>query len=1149
MAKNEEIQKQIEKLSPQKRALLEAMLRQREQTRESKQAIPRRPDQAQVPLSYVQQRLWVLDQLQPGNPAYNLAVPLRIRGQYQTGALSHSLEQLIQRHEILRTVFDLIDDQPVQIIHQALEVPLAEKDLSHLPPDAREAEAIRLAGEESKRPFNLKDGPLMRTLLLRLDHDDHLLLICMHHIISDDWSMGIFIQEMSQIYEAKARGETAELSELPIQYGDFAHWQRQQFQGALLEKQLAYWQEQLTVSNDGQRRLPVLQMPTDRPRPSKQTFVGSKEPVNLPADLSRQLNQLRQQENVTLFMILLAAFQTLLHRYTEQNDLIVGMPIAGRRQSETEGLIGYFVNTLALRTDLSGDPTFRELLQRVRPVVLGALDNQDLPVEKIIELLQPERDLSRPLLFQTMLILRTAPKPALSLPGLEIEPVDAVAHTAPVDLTLSLTDTPKGLVGSLEYNTDLFDPSTMQRFLSHFQVLLEGIVANPDRRLSTLPLLSSLETQQLLHEWNPATPFLWPGTYAHQRFTKQARRAPNKIAVAGDQKSLTYAELNARSNQLAHYLQGLGVKPEITVGLYIPRSVDQSVAMLGVLKAGGAYVPLDPAYPEERLAFMLENANISVLLTQEAVIAAADWQYQSPQPLKIVCLDSEWHLINQEAADEPQAMLHPDNLAYIIYTSGSTGQPKGVSVTHRSLMAYLTAILPPLDIQPEDRVLNFASISFDATTEELYPVWFNGATVVLRPERIAPHLEFSEFVAQQRISVLSLPAPFWHEWVYQLSLLAAESPKLPSHVRLILLNAAEPAPDRFALWRKFGGDDVRWINTYGPTEITVTATIYEPTTLGEKEKQWPRMPIGRPLVNCTLYVLDTNMKPVPTGVPGRLYIGGSGVTRGYLKRPSLTAERFIPDPFSQLGGARFYDTGDLVRYLSDGNLEFLGRVDHQVKVRGFRVEPGEIEAILAQHPALQENAVQAWPDAGGNNQLVAYVVYGPGQNVSFSDLRHFLSEKLPGYMVPTAFEVLLTLPRLPNGKVDRDRLPKPAPDRTQQKPDYVAPRTDLEEVLASIFAETLNIDEIGIFDDFFERGGHSLIATQVISRIHRIFKIQLPLRALFESPTVAGLTTTLMTLPAHGRNIETTAKMLIRLSQLPNEAVKKMLVEKKADNL
>jgi len=1149
MTKKEDIQKQIENLSPQKRALLEAMLREKERAKASTQTIPRRADQTQAPLSFVQQRLWVLDQLQPGNPAYNLAAPLRIRGSSSKEALTHSLGKIVQRHEILRTTFDLIDDQPMQIIHQSLEVPVLEMDLSYLPPDEREVEAIRMLGDESIRPFNLNEGPLLRTLLLHLDHDDHLLLICIHHIISDDWSMGILIEEMSQIHEAETRGEEARLSTLPIQYGDFALWQRQQFQGALLVQQLTYWQKQLAVSNDGQRRLPVLQMPVDRPRPTKQTFSGSKEPVHLPASLSRQLNLLCQQENVTLFMILLAAFQTLLHRYTEQDDLIVGMPIAGRRQIETERLIGYFVNTLALRTDLSGDPPFRELLQRVRHTVLGALDNQELPVEKIIEHLQPERDLSRPLLFQTMLILRTAPKPVLALSDLKIEPVEATAHTAQVELTLSLTDTPEGLIGSLEFNTDLFDRSTIQRFLGHFQTLLEGIVVEPGQRLSGLPLLRTFETQQLLYEWNPANPFLEQGTYVHNRFVEQARRTPNRIAVEGDDKVLTYAELDERSNQLAHYLQGLGVRPETTVGLYIPRSIDQSVAMLGVLKSGGAYVPLDPAYPKERLAFMLEDANISVLLTQGEVVTTANWYNQSSQPLKIVYLDSEWHHINRESIAPPLVTLHPDNLAYIIYTSGSMGQPKGVSVTHRSLMAYLTAVLPRLDIRPEDRVLNFASISFDASTEELYPVWFNGAAVVIRPEQIAPHLEFSEFVEKQRISVLSLPTPFWHEWVYQLSLLAEEAPGLPPTLRLLLLNASEPAPDRFALWRKLGGDTVRWINTFGPTEITVTATLYEPLTQAEKEKQWPRMPIGRPLSNCTLYVLDTKLKPVPIGVPGRLFIGGGGVTRGYLKRPSLTAERFIPDPFSRIAGARLYDTGDLVRYLPDSNLEFLGRVDYQVKVRGFRVEPSEVEAILTQHPALQENAVRVWPDIRGNSQLVAYVVYGPELTVSTAELRQFLNEKLPAYMVPATFEILPALPHLPNGKIDRNRLPKPMLDHAEQTRIYVAPRSDLEEVLASIFAETLHVSRIGIYDDFFERGGHSLLATQVVSRIYRIFKLQLPLRTLFETPTVAGLSTTLLDLPEYSRKVQATAKMLVRLSNLSDEAVKAMLNEKKADNL
>jgi len=910
--------------------------------------MPRDGDQ---PLSFGQQRLWFLDQLEGGSATYNEFFALNINGLLQIAALEQTLTEIVRRHEILCTTFPMRNGFPVQAIAPTQTVPLPMVDLQQLPEVEQSTEVRRLAIEEQARPFDLSNGPLLRATLLRLGEESYVLLLNMHHIVCDGWSMGIFIRELSALYEAFSNGAPSPLPELPIQYADFAHWQRQWLQGEVLAAHLAYWRQQLAGAP------PVLELPTDRPRPAVQTFRGATQLLALPKPLSQKLKALSQRWGVTLFMTLLAAFQTLLYRYTGQSDICVGTPIANRNRSEIEDLIGFFVNMLVLHTDLSGNPSFQELLGRVREVALGAYAHQDLPFEQLVEALQPERSLSHQPLFQVMFVVHDASMTTLELPGLTLSSLEMDSETAKSDLTLSIADGEQGLMGSLEYNTDLFETATITRMLGHFQTLLEGIVANPDQRLSDLPLLTPAERHTLLVEWNDTQVDYPKDVCIHQLFEAQVDRTPDAIAVVFEDKQLTYRELNRRANQVAHHLRSLGVGPDTLVGICVERSLEMVVGLLGILKAGGAYVPLDPAYPQERLAFMLEDSQVPVLLTQQRLVEKLP-EHQAC----ILCLDTDWELIAQESKENPLSGVRAENLVYTIYTSGSTGTPKGVLIAHQALVNHSITAAKAYQLQPDDRILQFASISFDVAAEEMFPSWLSGSTVVIRPEQLLVLANFLQFLEQEKLTVLNLPTSYWYEWVSELSHSAA---KLPPTLRLVIVGTEQALPEQLALWQKLVGDSasadsfasrVRWINAYGLTEATIGATIYEPVTCQENQ-QISCVPIGRPIANTLIYLLDQHLNPTPVGVPGELHISGVGLARGYLNRPELTAEKFIPNPFSQEPGARLYKTGDLARYLPNGNIEFLGRIDHQVKLRGFRIELGEIEAVLKQHPAVQEAVV------------------------------------------------------------------------------------------------------------------------------------------------------------------------------------------------
>ncbi|WP_017317669.1 non-ribosomal peptide synthetase [Mastigocladopsis repens] len=1063
-------------LSPTKKALFEKLM----QGKIRANAIQKRQQLGSEPLSFAQERLWFFEQFNPHQPLYNEPIALRLLGTLNAIALQQSLNEIVRRHEVLRTTFATVEGQPIQVIAPTLTLAVPTVNLQSLSPKEQEVEVKRIATEEAKQPFNLVEGPLVRVTLLQLSEAEHILLLTMHHIICDRWSFGVLIREVAALYEAFTNGQRSPLSELSIQYADYAIWQRQWLVGEVLEKQTSYWLQQLDNAPT------LLELFTDRPRPAVMTYQGAKQSFVLPKQLSEALKALSQQEGTTLFMTLLAAFKTLLYHYTQQEDILVGTPIAGRNRAELEGLIGFFVNTLVLRTCLADNPSFRELLGRVREVTLGAYAHQDLPFEQLVEKLHPERNLSHTPLFQVMFQLHNTPTSSLELPGLTLMPLEFDNETAKFDLTLAMVETEQGIIGNLKYNTQLFNVATVSRMIRHFQTLVQGIVANPDRLISHLPLLTDAEQHQLLIEWND-TQTDYPCVCIHQLFEAQVEQTPDAVAVVFEDQQLTYQQLNARANQLAHYLQKLGTGPEVLVGIYMERSLEMVVGILGILKAGGAYVPLDPTYPQERLAFMLEDAQVPVLLTQHHLVETLP-SHQA----YVICLDTDWEaIIAQQPQENPTSGVTLNNSAYVIYTSGSTGKPKGAINTHMGICNRLLWMQNTYQLTQADSVLQKTPFSFDVSVWEFFLPLLSGARLVFaQPGGHQDSAYLVKLIAQEQITTLHFVPS-----MLQVFLEAAGLEQCHCIKRVICSGEALS----FELQQRFFAClDAELHNLYGPTEAAIDVTFWT----CQRQSDLPIVLIGRPITNTQIYLLDCWGQPVPIGVPGELYIGGKGLARGYLNRPELTAQKFIPNPFGNKLGTRLYRTGDLARYLPSGEIEFIGRIDHQVKIRGFRIELGEIEAILNQHAHVRQAVVVASEDVG-DKRLVAYVSLQ--QTVTVTELRSFLQEKLPEYMIPSAFVVLPAIPLTANGKVDRRALPAPDQLRPELENIFVVPHTPVEEMLAGIWVKLLGVEQVGIHDNFFELGGHSLLAIRFLSQLREVLEVELPLRSLFESPTIAEL--------------------------------------------
>jgi amino acid adenylation domain-containing protein len=1038
-----------------------------------------------LPLSFAQQRLWFLDQLKGANAIYNMPTALRMIGPLDPEALQQCVDRIVQRHEALRTTFQAAEGSAVQVIAEQSSIPIELVNLDELEESEQPHALQRLLNEEAERPFDLANDSLLRVTLLRLRDKEHVLLFTMHHIISDDWSMGIFVQEVTMLYEALTTDTPTDLPELPIQYADFSYWQRQWLQGEVLQTQVDYWKQQLDGAS------PLLELPTDRPRPSVQSSQGCQLEFSLPPELTEQLQRLSQKAGATLFMTLLSAFQVLMHRYSGQSDIVVGSPIANRNRREIEGLIGFFVNTLALRTQVDGQQSFEQLLQQVRKVTLDAYAHQDLPFEKLVEELRPERSLSYSALFQVMFVLQNTPidVEALELPDLQIEPLDHEATTAKFDLTLSLAETDQGLVASWEYNTDLLDRATVKRMHRHFQVLLEGIVSNPLLRIAELPLLTETERAQVLFDWND-TEIEFPSALCiHQLFEQQVEQTPEAIAVVFEEKELTYHELNQKANQLAHHLQSLGIGPDVLVGLCVERSLEMVIGLLGILKAGGAYVPLDPNYPQERLAYMLEDTQVPVLITQ---LSLAD---NLPTcSIQVLFLEELWPTV---LADYPQhnpvSEAEPSNLAYVIYTSGSTGIPKGVMIPHCAVCNHLHWMQTAFPLETTDRVLQQTAFSFDVSVWEIYAPLLVGAQLVMaRPGGHQDVDYLIEQIVSQEISTLQLVPALMRMFLEHEGVKECTSLK---HV----FCGGEALP--IALQEHFFTTlDAKLHNLYGLTETCIDSIVWT----CQPGMNQSIIPIGRPIANTTIYLLDEQQQPVPIGVAGEIYIGGAGVARGYLNRPELTAEKFIPNPFSNSPQARLYRTGDLGRYLADGNVEYIGRIDNQVKLRGFRIELGEVEAALEEHPQVEQAIVVMQGESVDDKRLVGYVVITEAESRLVDMLREYIQTKLPEYMVPSSFMLLEKVPLTPNGKIDHKALPQLDLTRRQGS-NLVLPRNSVELQLASIWEQILNVHPIGVQDNFFELGGHSLLAIGLMAKIEQCFEKNLSLAKLFQNPTIEQL--------------------------------------------
>jgi len=1033
------------------------------------------------PLSFAQQRIWFLDQLDKGSTHYNVPYVARMKGQLRTDVLEASLNEIVRRHETLRTSFQLIDDQPVQIIVPHLTCPLVIEDLTGLPAQSREAEAKRRSEQELLRPFDLSVAPLFRARLLKLTDDDHVLILSTHHVVSDRWSINLLSQELATLYAAFSANRPSPLLELTIQYADYAVWQREFLAGKTLDRQLSYWRNQLSSAP------PSLDLPTDHPRPPMQTFAGSRETVVLPGELLDDLRKLSRREGVTLFMTLAAGFNVLLSRYSGQQDIVIGTPIAGRNRGEVEKLIGLFVNTLVLRTDLSGTPSFQELLGRVREVAMGAYARQDVPFEKLVEELKPIRDLSRHPLFQVMLVLQNVPVSETQIADLRTIPIGIDTHSARFDLSVVAAESAEGLRVSITYNTALFESQTIQRMLGHYQQVLKAAISDPTQTVGRMPLLTDEELHHIVVEWNEGHVELPQGCFVMNLIEQQVQKTPNALAVVCESQQVTYRELNSRANQLAHRLRKMGVEPGIFVGICAERSLELITAVWGVVKAGGAYVPLDPELPESRLATMVDDGHLEVLLTQELLLGRV------PGKLKTVCLDRDWPSLADEPTTNLDVSVKGSDPLFVIYTSGSTGIPKGAVNTYLGTLNQMLWRQKEYRLRPDDRILQKTQCSYDVSVWEFFWPFIAGSSLVIaRPGGHRDPQYLVNIIRDQKITVVHFIPSMLRIFLEQSRVEQCKS------LRLFFSGGEVLTLDLQNKFFKVFGEILE--NCYGPSETTIDTTWWHCTP----DPTYHTVPIGRPVSNTQLYILDPYLQPQPIGVVGELHIGGANLASGYLNRPELTAEKFIPNPFSNEPGSRLYKTGDLTRYLYDGNIEYVGRADLQVKIRGVRIELGEVETVLGLHPSVKSCAAAVREEVPGEKRLVAYVVANHGMTITVADLRNWMRERVPEAMVPLGWVEMTALPQLPNGKLDRRALP--APEFGSEDPNKaILPRNDVEATVLRVWQEVLGLDSIGITQNFFDIGGHSLLAVRLMAEIEKATGKLLPVSTLFEGATVEYL--------------------------------------------
>ncbi len=1102
-------------LTPEQRALFELRRRQRGLRDAGGQGIQRRHDLSDAPLSFDQERLWIIDRMAPGLSVYNINWGVRLRGALDHDLIERSVNAVIQRHESLRTTYAEVAGRPRQVIHERMAITLAVESLRHLDLTSSEGQAAldQRLQEIADLPFDLRKGPVVRAHLVELGDADHVMVVSIHHIATDRVSFALVEKEITGNYSAFSRGEPSPFAPLPIQYADFAVWQRDFLQGETLDRLVDYWSDHLAPASL------IMDLPTDRPRPPYQSFRGERYNLSYPRALHDRLKRWAQSEGASPFMLYLAATAALMHRYCHQDDVVLGIPIANRQRVETQELIGYLLNILGVYIDVSGNPTFTELLRRAREASLGAYAHQDMPMGKLVETLDPKRDASRNPVFQVSLVYLDESEPDLDLSGIEVEPLQVNNEGSRFDLTLAIWEAREGLTGFFEYSSDLFSPETMARMVDHLGALLESIAEDPHQRVGDLNLVPVFERDRFQHEWN-ATERPFANQPLHVSFEAFASAHPDRLALMVGDTSLSYGELNATANQIARTLVARGVRSEDRVGLALERSAAAIVGMLAILKAGAAYVPLDPDHPDERLQTLVRDTPCRFVVTHAQIARRL-------VGVSAILIDQDAAVMARQSTANLNVPVDPEQAAAVLYTSGSTGTPKGVVVPHRAIQR--TASPNNLvEVRPEDRVAQVAALTFDASLFEIWSALTNGACLVgISREVVLSPEAFESALVKQGVTVTLLTTSLFNAVVN-------ERPAAFSTLRMVVFGGEAADPDAVRNCR--AGTGASLINVYGPTESTTFTTFYSVATVPASAHA---IPIGRPLTNTTVHVLDSRLQPTPAGVVGELFIGGAGLAHGYQGRGDLTAASFRPDPFSSQPGSRLYASGDLVKMDHDGNLEFVGRRDHQVKMRGYRIELGEIEAVLLTHSGVERTVVILHEDAPGSTLLVAYIE----GSASGDDLRAFLQARLPAYMVPTVFVPVDRLVLNSSGKVDRSSLPMPDGRSARA---YVAPRTPTEELLVEVWKETLPVDQIGIHDDFYELGGHSLLLTQVIASVRRRMEVDIPMLRLFMSPTVAGMADALTEFEIENADPDELAAAMAELEGLSEEQIQALLDEESA---
>lgn len=1113
------VYEQIANLPPEKRAVLEMMLQEQGVDLSQMPILPGSGDTSDYPLSFAQQRLWFLDQLEPGSALYNICSPVRLRGNLDTDTLHTSLETIVRRHAVLRTTFYKDGAEPRQKVHD--DIPLNFKIIESSDPE----KINDLIRDEAAYSFNLEQEAPVRIRLFVFGPTDHLLVVTLHHIVSDNWSTGVLIREFMELYNQSHQGQTPQLTPLKVQYGDFAAWQRKWLSGKTLEREVAYWKEKL------EGLPPFLDLPTDFPRPAYQTHNGAAQKRTLEASTVSALRSLADQNDATLFMVLTAVFEVLLYHYSKQDDFAIGTPIANRNRVETEALIGFFINTLVIRADLQDMPTVKTLLQKVRATLLEAYAHQDVPFETLVEKLDPERSMSHSPLFQTMIVLNNAPVDTLKLSGLELELLHAEDTSSKFDLIFNFYEEEDHISTKVEYNTDLFRSDTITRMIDHFQRLACWMAEHADTSIDRARLMSTEEESALLQQLARNERILHSESLLTDLILQQCKVQGTKVALKNAEHNLDYAGLAQSIHAVNTMLAAKNITSGDVVAVMARRHPLTVAAMLGIMARGAVFLPLDPAYPAERLRFMLEDSGTQWILSNDPT-SPIELQLVAGRPLEILEIPT--------TAPEklPDIARTPEAQAYLIYTSGSTGHPKGVRVNQQAITDHSVDMKNYFELNENDVTLQFAAMNFDAALEQLFSPLLAGATVILRDDDIwAPEI-FCDKINELGLTVINPTTAYWNQWCAHLP--DKDHTGCPS-LRLVISGGDAMQPAALEKWRHSSLSKVRLINAYGPTETVITASCYDVPSDAQALKAYYTLPIGTVNANRHAYILDASGHLAPQGIPGELCIGGTNVAMGYHNRPEEEARVFVNDPFHK--GRRMYRTGDKARLAADGMLEFLGRIDQQVKIRGFRVEPGEIESILAGHPDLSAVAVAVKEDALGEKQLVGYFIPKAGSQPAIHDLRAFMQSQLPAYMVPAAFIQMDTFPTLPGGKINRRALPVPEDLRSQLSAEYVAPRTETEEQLAAIVANVLRIEKVGIHDNFFELGGHSMLGTQVMSTIRETFGVEIPLRALFESPTVEGIALAITEALAAGMDNEELAGMLDELDDLSDDELNAMLNE------